>query len=344
MADFYNKLAALSKDKKMIMATIIAGEDRLLAAKAIWSEGSYIEQDERAAAVWIKISDKLNDIKKPTLIKADDTLVFAESTGGNPNLIICGGGHISIPVVKIGKMLDFQVTVIDDRLAFASPERFPEANQVLCEDFSKALASIPDSTANYYVIVTRGHRYDQTCLREIIERPHAYIGMIGSKSRVGLVKDAMIEDGVAKELVDTVHTPIGLKIGAETPEEIAVSIMAELIQEKNQKIAWGGMSKEIMSAILDKGLADTPKALVTIVKRLGSAPRQAGTKMLVLPTGDCIGTIGGGCVEAEVRRQALITLDDGKCRSLTVDMTGKDAEDEGMVCGGIVDVFVELIK
>ena len=214
---------------------------------------------------------------------------------------------------------------------------------MVCEDFSEALSKIPEDANNYFVIVTRGHKYDKLCLRQILEKSHAYIGMIGSKSRVRLVKEAMIEDGVSQELVDTVYTPIGLKIGAETPEEIAVAILGEIIQVKNTNAAGGGLNKDIMACILDETKKEMPKALVTIIARKGSAPRQAGTKMLVLPGGQCISTIGGGCVEAEVRRQAMLTLDDGKYRSLKVDMTGRNAEDDGMVCGGVVDVFIELI-
>ena len=156
-------------------------------------------------------------------------------------------------------------------------------------------------------------------------------------------------------MVNRVHSPIGLNIGAETPEEIAVCIIAEIIEAKNREKLSGGYSKEMLRAILETpqgegkenadASANEGKIMTTIVARRGSAPRAVGTKMLVLPDGRCVGTIGGGCAEAEVLRKALWMLrsQEPKTKLCQVNMTGKDAEEEGMVCGGVIDVFLESV-
>lgn len=147
-----------------------------------------------------------------------------------PTLLIVGGGHIGKALAELGKLCGFAVAVVDDRPDYANRERFPEADQVLCGDFVEVLRSFPIDSHTYVVCVTRGHRHDEISLRQVVASPAAYVGMIGSRRRVGTVLQHLIADGVDPEAVARVHTPIGLDIGAETPEEIAVAIMAEIIQ------------------------------------------------------------------------------------------------------------------
>lgn len=167
--------------------------------------------------------------------------------------------------------------------------------------------------------------------------------MIGSRARVKLVKDFLENEGISRELLDQVYTPIGLKINAQTPEEIAVAIMAEIIQVKNESKKTFGYPKEILGGLTSLELSDMPKSLVTIVSRKGSAPRDVGSKMIVMLDGSTIGTIGGGCVEAEVCAIARETARDKTPVLKKVDMTPGNAEDEGMVCGGIVEVYIEPV-
>lgn len=145
-------------------------------------------------------------------------------------LLIVGGGHIGKALAAIGSLCGFVVEVVDDRPEYASSERFPEASRVTCGRFDEVLADYPVDENTYVVCVTRGHRHDETSLRQVVRKPAAYIGMIGSRRRVGAVLQHLLEEGAPAEAVARVHTPIGLDIGAETPEEIAVSIMAEIIQ------------------------------------------------------------------------------------------------------------------
>jgi xanthine dehydrogenase accessory factor len=155
--------------------------------------------------------------------------VMIEVVEAPATLVIVGGGHIGRSLSRIAAEAGFSVTVIDDRPEYADPERFPEADRVICDDFEDTLTALHSDTNTYYVLVTRGHKQDELSLRTVLTKPWAYLGMIGSKRRTGAVLLHLEEDGYARDLLDRVHTPIGLDIGAETPEEIAVSIVAELI-------------------------------------------------------------------------------------------------------------------
>lgn len=267
--------------------------------------------------------------------------VFRERIGRTPRLIICGGGHVSMPVIRIGKMLGFTVTVLEDRPKFADNARVAGADTVICEPFEEALEGVRGDSDSWFVIVTRGHRYDTICLESILKKTCAYVGMMGSRRRVAIVKDQLAAKGISRELLDSVHTPIGLKIGAETPEEIAVSIVAEIIRVKHSGVKCGSYPKALLSAILaDDG---RQKVLATIISRKGSAPRGTGTKMLIFEDGATVDTIGGGCVESEIVQKALLMMRTGEkgFQICEADLTMEAAEDEGMVCGGIVEVMLE---
>ena len=272
------------------------------------------------------------------------TRIYRERIGRTPKMIICGAGHVSMPIIRMGKMLGFTVTVIEDRPKFADHARAAGADQVLCEPFADGLSQIRGDSDSWFIIVTRGHRYDTECLEAILQKPYAYVGMMGSRRRVAIVKDQLEAKGVCRETLDGVHTPIGLKIGAETPEEIAVSVMAEIIQVKNAGSAKGGYSPELLDAVLDPD-DSREKVLATIISRKGSAPRSVGTKMLIRADGTTVDTIGGGCIESEVIQKALLMMraENEGFRLCTVDMTADAAEDEGMVCGGVVEVMLEKV-
>ena len=268
--------------------------------------------------------------------------IFREQAGHVPRLIICGAGHVSAPIIQMGKMLGFFVTVLEDRPKFADNARAAGADEVICQPFGEGLAGIKGNGNSWFVIVTRGHRYDMECLESILGKQYAYVGMMGSRRRTQIVKEQLHKKGVDRAVLDGVHTPIGLKIHAETPEEIAVSVMAEIIQIKNSEKKTGGYSPELLQALTqDDG---RKKVLAVIISRKGSAPRSVGTKMLIREDGTCLGTIGGGCIESEVIQKALLMMRAGQpaFRLCTVDMTADAAEEEGMVCGGTVEVMLEM--
>lgn len=155
-------------------------------------------------------------------------------------LLILGGGHIAKPLAVMAAILGYRVTVVDDRPAFANTARFPGASQVICEDFGRALQETKIGPGTFIVIVTRGHRHDKLCLEKVVSQPSAYIGMIGSRRRVKALMAELRENGISPEPLEKVHSPIGLDIAAETPEEIAVSILAELI-----KVHRGGRAQSL---------------------------------------------------------------------------------------------------
>ena len=129
-------------------------------------------------------------------------------------LILCGGGHVSLEVAQIARRLEFELVVIDDRPEFASRERFPMAGQVVCAPFLEALDGLGSRESDYYVILTRGHAHDRDCLEHVLRGKYAYAGMIGSRTKVAAVKAALEAAGIAREILDGVHSPIGLPIGA----------------------------------------------------------------------------------------------------------------------------------
>lgn len=251
-----------------------------------------------------------------------------------------------MPIIALGKMLGFRVTVLEDRPSFADNARRAGADEVICENFVDGLSHAEGGTDSYFVVVTRGHRYDEICLGEILKKKYVYVGMMGSRARSAIVKRNLVELGFPKEQVEAVHTPIGLDISAESPEEIAVSIMGEIIAHKNSRKRSFGYPDEFLDELLKLEEEGRDAVLCTIVRRRGSAPREVGTKMIVRTDGQMIGTIGGGCMEAAVRSRALHMLRSGETQPqiCNVNMTAADAEDEGMVCGGNIDVWLEVLR
>jgi len=157
--------------------------------------------------------------------------IFVEVQQRPPTLLIVGAGHVAQPLAEIGSLCGFQVRVLDDRAQFATTERFPTAAQVIVADYGEGLRRFLLDRDTSVVLVTRGHSHDVHCLLEILDRPVAYIGMIGSKRRIRAVFQLLQEEqGVPGEKLARVYSPIGFDIGAETPAEIAVAIMAEIIQ------------------------------------------------------------------------------------------------------------------
>jgi len=338
LENFFTHIMNLNKSTCHVSAIIVSGHDA--GSKALWTSKGYIYQSS-ASPIWDKLTACLNDIKHATLVTIDSQDILCEPLGSQPNLIICGAGHISMPLIQMGKMLGFQVTTIDDRPMFANNAREAGADKVVCDSFSDSLKEIPATLNNYYIIVTRGHRYDTICLEQIIDKSHVYIGMIGSRKRIATVKSTLIEKGISKDTLEGIHMPIGLDIKAETPGEIAVAIMAEIIQVKNTTYAAYHYSKKMLTGLLTPAPENGRKALTVIVRRKGSAPRNIGTKMLVFENGSAIGTLGGGCAEAEVLEKARYCIRHHEACLIRVDMTGRQVEEEGMVCGGIIDVYIE---
>ncbi|HEV2169750.1 MAG TPA: XdhC family protein, partial [Candidatus Binatus sp.] len=158
---------------------------------------------------------------------------FLDPIAGAQRLVIVGAGHIAQPLASLGSLLGFHVTVIDDRASFANRERFPTADEVIAKPFASAIGALNLDRHCYLVSVTRGHAFDEEVVRMALQRTTgAFIGMIGSRRRVKATLERIGEGGLSSELLDQVHAPLGVDIGAETPEEIAIAIMAEIVRER----------------------------------------------------------------------------------------------------------------
>jgi xanthine dehydrogenase accessory factor len=176
-----------------------------------------------------RLGQKALKENKSTVVEIESgCTVFLNVLSADAQLVICGAGHIALPLAQFSQKLGFQVTVIDDRSDFANRTRFPGC-KVIAEDFAVALRDMTFGPATYVVVITRGHEHDVDCLIEIIDKKTVYIGLIGSRRRVRIVLEALAEKGLPQQSLNEVFTPIGLPIGAESPEEIALSIVSELV-------------------------------------------------------------------------------------------------------------------
>lgn len=293
-----------------------------------------------------EILDKLSRGETPQLSKTVDGQTYIRVFLPENRLILLGGGHIAQPLFAMASMLDFSVTVVDDRIAFANSERFPEATQVICNSFRSAISDLKIRATDYVCVITRGHRWDGECLREIlIGTLPSYLGMIGSKRRVEGLLGVLAREGFSTDLLDRIHAPIGLKINAQTPAEIAVSICGEMIAHrrkyvrKDQNIA---LSQTNTDYAMLRFLAENtqPKAYALVLSSTGSTPVKPGAMMAVDYLGNGYGTIGGGCSEAAVMVRARKIMGTGGSCVVEIDMSNEVAESEGMVCGGTMRVLL----
>lgn len=340
--EFYQKIYECNPNQETITHMVIEGDE--IGEKAVCSNGKLIWTSEENG--FMKSCEPfITRIKSSGINIVEGKQVYSEVIGSEKKMVICGAGHVSMPIIQIGRMIGFSVTVIEDREIFADNARKQGADNVICDTFANGLSQIPSDTDTYFVIVTRAHRWDRECLRIISGKPHAYVGMMGSKRRVSLVLNELRKEGISEEFLGSVCTPIGLKIGAETPEEIAVSVMAQVIEIKNRDKGAFAYPREMMDAILGlhhSEVGERRKVMATIIKRRGSAPRDVGTKMLIIEDGTCIGTIGGGYAEAVIAEEGReMFREEPGSKILKVSLHADLAEEEGMICGGELEVFMD---
>jgi len=164
-----------------------------------------------------------------------DMKIFIDILQPKEEVLIFGAGHIAVCVSKLAKMVGFRAVIIDDRKEFANQNRFPEADEIIAEEIEEALTHLNITPSTYIIILTRGHLKDEEVLTLVIRSGAAYIGMIGSRNKNATVFQQLTKKGISQEELNKVHAPIGIDINAQTPEEIAVSIMAEIIQVRREK-------------------------------------------------------------------------------------------------------------
>ena len=271
--------------------------------------------------------------------------VFVERFGAVPQLVVCGGGHVAAATVRLARLLGLPVLAIDDREEYAQQLRDAGADNVLCLPFEQALKQVPGSAETYFIVVTRAHAFDVICLEQILRKPAAYVGMMGSRGRSALVRRQLLEKGLEEKRVEALYAPIGLSIGSQTAEEIALSILAQIVQVKNGRPQTEGYPISLLDAMVQAENARTPAVLATIVARHGSTPRDVGAKMLVLPDGSTVGSVGGGIMEhytVQAARKMLAQAAPAlQCLQLSAD--GKNEDAAIAACGGSMEVLLQTL-
>ena len=224
----------LEKGEIFCLATVVKSDSANIApgSKVIVHADGTLEGGTGSQTLDLAVRDKalaaLREKQNRVLEVGEGIRVFFNVLSAEARLLICGAGHIAIPVARIARDVGFSVTVLDDRSDFAHPSRFPGCTTIT-ESFTIALRDIPLGPSTFVVIITRGHEHDVDCLMEILNRETAYVGLIGSRRRVGFVLQLLEEKGFSRQRLKSVFTPIGIPIGAESPSEIALSIVSELV-------------------------------------------------------------------------------------------------------------------
>ena len=261
-----------------------------------------------------------------------------ENIKPEPHLVIFGAGHVSKAIAEIANVLEMKVTVIDEREEVLNRDRFNHGEELILEPYSSFLSKESPFFRPYYIIVTHGHTYDRACLEWCLRSNYAYLGMIGSKGKVSSTFSLLKENGFTEEDLKNVHAPIGLSIGAVTPEEIAISILSEIISIfRSTKNTITLDPSYLEKSKLNQGIS------ARIVEKRGSAPRAVGSEIFISTSGEVYGTVGGGRVEKETIEEARRMMNSGEKSKLKhYNLSAKC--DLNMICGGDVSMLFSSVE
>ncbi|MSS72819.1 MAG: XdhC/CoxI family protein [Candidatus Latescibacteria bacterium] len=227
------------QDRSAVLATLVSGEDSSAAKLLVHRDGTTFGT-LGAPGLDLRVREEIGDEIDENLLKIlnvevetpagpKEVRIFLESIVPAPALYLFGGGHVSLQIARIAKAVGFRIIVVDDRPMFANPERFPEADETHVLDMDTCFDALEIDEQSYLVAVTRGHQHDKPVIRQAVRTNAKYIGMIGSRRKIALMWKQLEEEGIPRARLEEVHAPIGLNIGADNPEEIAVSVVAQLI-------------------------------------------------------------------------------------------------------------------
>jgi xanthine dehydrogenase accessory factor len=238
----YESAKLLVREDGSMLGTIGGG----CVEAEVWNAAREVMQQERPRQMNFSLGqDAAYD---NGLICGGQLNIFVESVTPQPRAFIFGGGHVSKSLSKVANLAGFATVIVDDREAFANKERFPEADEVYAEEYESVFPKLPITSTSYLIIVTRGHRDDMRVLRWAVETPAKYIAMIGSKRKTISVVKELEKEGLPRQLFEKIFAPMGLDIGAETPEEIAISVVAEMIAIRRTPSAdWQSLSKSVFA-------------------------------------------------------------------------------------------------
>jgi len=249
MEALFNRiLQTIKSDSRCAVATVVSSQGsspRKIGAKmVIFKDGSIVGTIGGGGLEKVVIADALKSIRHQKSFLKDYPLdkssglqicggkvsIFVEAVAPQKKLVICGAGHIGLNLSFMAKLLDFDVIIVDNRRAFANKERFPHADKIFCGAYKEFFRKIAPDKNTYVVIVTHGHMFDAECLEAALKSRAGYIGMIGSDAKIKNVFNGLLRKGFKRKELSRVYSPVGLDIGAETPQEIAVAIAAQLVK------------------------------------------------------------------------------------------------------------------
>lgn len=310
MNSYYSKLLKVLPEGNLERRT-----DITTGHEAIYKDGKLL------------FSDSEDAVSKPDL---------TESIVAEPHLVLFGSGHVGKALYDLAVLQDMKVTVFDSRSELLTQDRFPKATRIVGEYDEILSKDYEDFHAPYYCIFTHGHLHDEQCLLYALRHPHAYIGMIGSKAKVAHCMEIVRDSDITDDMLTKLHTPIGLSINAVTPQEIAISIMAQIVSVfRTDKNAVTIDTQIVRKAASERGI------MARIIKKDGSSPRSVGS-MIFVTENDFIGTVGGGAVEriAIDRSRELLKKNE---RLLVEHYSLKPTGPLNMTCGGENTIMYKLI-
>lgn len=264
--------------------------------------------------------------------------LLVEKLSSKLELVLCGGGHIAKELYALATQLEMEISILDERQEFCNSSLYPKAS-LFCAPFLETLNKDQNWILPYFVIITRGHSFDQVCLKRCLSLSHSYIGMIGSRHKVAVTLDNLKKEGISEKVLSEVHSPIGISIGAVTAGEIAISIMAEIISVYRKDTTCVRLDPRLLRTLAEK----QGYVLARVVSKRGSAPCEVGFQIAVFGDGTSQGTVGGGLVEANTIEHAKAMLAD---RSLPNQIIGYGLDNTkagslGMICGGEVTILFQ---
>jgi xanthine dehydrogenase accessory factor len=352
-------ISEIYKGQDVFLATVIGGERKeAIGGQILYSfTGEVLETD----AGWCFSLPQTHTLQPETFfvdIEGKRLEMLVEPFSPQATLLVFGSGHIAECLASLGKILSYQVIVIDDRPEYANEERFLAADRIYCGNFIEMMEKVPIHNQCYAVLATRGHRTDAICLSHLVTKKLPYIGMVGSKRKVRSIFSLLKDQGLCLNQQINIFAPVGLDIESETPQEIALSILAEI-----QLIRFGGTGMplssikksekihakenrrmrqdlDILKVMAKAQEAKRDFASVTIVETTGHVPRGVGSRMIVWEDGTHYSTIGGGRRENEIKELAVQCLKEGKTYRQEVDFEGHYDSFEP-VCGGRYTFFIK---
>jgi xanthine dehydrogenase accessory factor len=259
---------------------------------------------------------------------------YTETYAHPAKLVIIGAGHVGTATAKLAAFVGFEVRVVDPRQELLLPERFPAGTELVEAPYEQLGDALPQAPA-YYLVTTSSHIGDYDGAKQTLARPSHFVGMLGSRRKAALVRQWLERDGFSPEDIARLHSPVGLDIGGETPEEIAVSVVGQMIAHRHTTGA-NHIPSDLLEELSKPGAAGV---LVTVIRKTGSTPRGPGSKLLVCRDGRLLGTVGGGVVEYESIRLAR-TLDTFALRTFQ----SGNGEAGVMACGGTMELMFQMVE